>query len=65
MSREFVHDICSIFTHSEPILSKALDVPTSEWPAFVKKLGVEMGKKPDAMWSYGITFAQKPIEESN
>ncbi|KAI7849499.1 S-adenosyl-L-methionine-dependent methyltransferase [Circinella umbellata] len=64
VSREFVHDICTIFTHAEPILSKALDVPTSDWPAFVKKLGAEMIQKPDAMWSYGITFAQKPIEES-
>ncbi|KAI9275558.1 S-adenosyl-L-methionine-dependent methyltransferase [Phascolomyces articulosus] len=65
LSREFVHDICCIFTGAEPVLSKALNVPTEEWPAFVKKLGIEMQKQPDAMWSYGVCFAQKPIEEAS
>ncbi|KAI9499484.1 S-adenosyl-L-methionine-dependent methyltransferase [Zychaea mexicana] len=63
LTREFIHDICCIFTGAEPILSKALNIPSEEWPAFVKELGIEMKKQPDAMWSYGVCFAQKPVEE--
>ncbi|KAI8149059.1 S-adenosyl-L-methionine-dependent methyltransferase [Fennellomyces sp. T-0311] len=59
LTREFNHDICSIFKGAQPVLSKALDVPSEDWPAFVNKLCIEMQKQPDAMWSFAVCFAQK------